>query len=111
MAAVAVALEGVVFIGLGVAELVALDSKRLAMGLSTAVFFVAYGVLLSFCARALWMREAWARSIVVMAQLIHLGTAWSNRDANPGLAAAAAVTALVVLVGVFHPASLKALDR
>lgn len=111
MAAAAVALEAVVFIGLGIAELVALDSKRLAMGLSTAAFFVAYGVLLAFCARALWLRETWARSIVVMAQLIHLGTAWSNRDASPGLAAAAAVTALVVLVGIFHPASLKALDR
>ncbi|GGD28817.1 hypothetical protein [Nocardioides daphniae] len=111
MAVLGIMVEAVVFVGLGVAELVALDSKRLAMGLSTAGFFVGYGALLAFCGRALWQREAWARSIVVMAQLIHLGTAWSNRDANPVLAALAAATALVVLVGIFHPASLKAVDR
>lgn len=103
-----VLLEAVLLVVLGVAELASLDGSRLAMGISTAAFFLGYGALLAVCARAVWRLEAWPRSIVVMGQLIQLGTAWSNRDANPTLAAAAAVAALVVLVGIFHPASLHA---
>lgn len=110
LALVAVALEAVVLIVLGIAETVALDSARLAMGISTALFFVGYGAFLLFCARSMWRGETWARSIVVMGQLIQLGTAWSNRDANPTAAAVAAVVAVVALVGIFHPASLRALE-
>lgn len=110
MALVAVLAEAAVLLVLGVAELVSLDSQRLAMGISTAAFFLGYGALLAFCTRSIWAGESWARSLVVMAQLIQLGTAWSNRDASTGLAALAAVVALVVLVGIFHPASLRALS-
>lgn len=104
-----VAIEAVLLGVLGVAELVALDGSRLVMGLSTAAFFLGYGALLALCARAVWRGEAWARSIIVMGQLIQLGTAWSNRDANPTLAGVAALAALVVLAGIFHPASLRTL--
>ena len=110
VALVAVGLEVAVLIVLGVAELVALDSARVVMGLTTAAFFLGYGALLGFCARAMWRGETWGRSILVMGQLIQLGTAWSNRDANPTLAALAAVVAVVALVGIFHPASLRALE-
>ncbi|MBE7323597.1 hypothetical protein IEQ44_02885 [Nocardioides sp. Y6] len=110
VAVLTVLLESAVLVVLGVAELASLDSQRLAMGLSTAAFFLGYGALLAVCARSAWRGEAWPRSIVVMGQLIQLGTAWSNRDANPTLAALAAMAALVVLVGVFHPASLRALE-
>lgn len=106
---VAVLVEAVVLAGLGIAELVSLSSIRLAMGLSTAAFFLGYGALLFACARGMWRREAWGRSIVVMGQLIQLGVAWSYRSATPLLALALAVTAVVVLFGIFHPASLRAL--
>lgn len=102
-------LEAVVLVGLGVAELVSLSTVRLAMGLSTAAFFLGYGGLLLACARGMWRREAWGRSIVVMGQLIQLGVAWSYRAATPTLALALAVTAVVVLFGIFHPSSLRAL--
>jgi hypothetical protein len=46
-----------------------------------------------------------------MAQLIQLGVAWSFWGGSSTPAAVAlAVVALVVLVGVFHPASLAALS-
>lgn len=106
----AVLLEVIVLLGLGVAELVSLSGQRLAMGLSTAVFFLGYGVLLFFCARGIWQRETWGRSIIVMGQLIQLGVAWSYRTATPMLSLALAATALVVLVGVFHPRSIEALE-
>ncbi|WP_162598806.1 hypothetical protein [Nocardioides gilvus] len=105
----AVLLEATVLIGLGTAELVSLSSVRLAMGLSTAAFFLGYGALLFFCARGLWRREAWGRSIIVMGQLIQLGVAWSYRSATPVLALALAVTATVVLFAIFHPTSLRVL--
>jgi hypothetical protein len=45
-----------------------------------------------------------------MAQLIQLGVAWSFRGGDSTLVAVAlAGVALVVLVGIFHPASLRAL--
>ena len=105
-----VLLETVVFLGLAVAELLALSTDRLVMGLTTAAFFLGYGVLIGLCARGMARRQTWGRSIVVMGQLIQLGVAWSYRSGTPWLSAALAVTAVVVLVGVFHPASIAALD-
>lgn len=102
--------EAFILVGLGVAELFSLSSLRLAMGLSTALFFLGYGALLFFCARGLWRYEAWGRSVVVMGQLIQLGVAWSYRSGTPMLSVALAVTAVVVLFGIFHPASLRALE-
>ena len=80
------------------------------MGVTTAVFFLAYGGGLLACAWALRGRRSWARGPVVLAQLIQLGLAWSFRGSAPlALVLALAGVALVVLVGVFHPASLDAL--
>jgi hypothetical protein len=46
-----------------------------------------------------------------MAQLIQLGVAWSGWGGSSTPAAVAlGVVALVVLVGIFHPASLAALS-
>jgi hypothetical protein len=54
--------------------------------------------------------RSWARAPVVLAQLIQLGVAWSFRGGDSvAVAVALAVVAAVVLVGIFHPASLDAL--
>jgi len=106
-----VLLETVVFLLLGVAELASLSTDRLVMGITTAVFFLGYGVLIGLCARGMARRRTWGRSIVVMGQLIQLGVAWSYRSGTPWLSAALALTAVVVLVGIFHPASIEALDE
>lgn len=113
VAASLAAVEGVVVVLLAVAELASLSVGRLTMGLTTAVFFAVYGALLVACAWQLAARASWARSPVVLAQLLQLGLAWSFR-ASPTtwLAVLLAVVALVTVAGVLHPASIEALaDR
>lgn len=110
VAASLVAVEGLLLVLLAVLEAFALDSGRLAMGLTTAIFFAAYGAGLLWCARALHRRQSWARSPVVLAQLIQLGVAWSFAGGGTTMIAVGmAVVALLVLAGIFHPASLDAL--
>jgi hypothetical protein len=80
------------------------------MGITTTVFFVAYGAGLGACAWGLRRRMSWSRAPVVLAQLIQLGVAWSFRGgATTVVAVVAAALAALVLAGIFHPASLAAL--
>ena len=110
VAASLAAVEGLVVGGIGLVELVNLTSGRLTMGLTTTVFFAAYAAGLLFCAWQLNRGTPWVRSPLVLAQLIQLGIAWNVRD-TPAVAITLAVVALAVLAGLFHPASMKALDR
>jgi hypothetical protein len=49
---------------------------------------------------------------VLLGQLIQLGLAWNFREGDTlPVAIALAVPAVIVLAGLFHPASMKALDR
>ena len=110
VAASLAAVEGMLLVLYGVAEVFALEVARAVMGVTTALFFLGYGVGLVFCAWRMSRGASWARSPVVMAQLIQLGVAWSFRGGDSTLVALAlGGVALVVLVGVFHPASLRAL--
>ena len=112
VAASLVAVEGAVVVLLAVAELASLSAVRLTMGLTTAVFFVVYGAGLLLCGLMLHRRVSWARSPAVLAQLIQLGLAWSFRgDPTTLVAVGLAVVAVVVLAGIFHPASLEALSE
>jgi hypothetical protein len=105
------AVEGVLLVLYGVVELTAVEGDKAVMGVSTAVFFLVYGAGLAFCAWKTYRRESWARSPVVMAQLIQLGVAWSFWGGSSTVASVAlGLVALVVLVGIFHPASLAALS-
>jgi hypothetical protein len=112
-AASLVAVEGGVVVLLGVIELASLSTARLTMGVTTAAFFVLYGGGLLFCGWQLVRGGSWARSPVVLAQLIQLGIAWSFRGGGTTwLALVLAVAALVVLAGILHPRSIDALaDR
>lgn len=104
------AVEGVVVVLLAVAELFSLTSGRMTMGLTTAVFFAAYGAGLVACAWAVTRRAEWARGPLVLAQLIQLGLAWNLRSAPTTVVAVAiALVAAVVLAGLLHPASTDAL--
>ena len=110
LAAVVAGLEALALIVLGVLELANLSSVRLAMGVTTTIFFMGYGVALGACAWALTRLAGWSRAPVVLAQLIQLGVAWSFRggETTP-VAVVLAILAVVVLVGIFHPASTAAL--
>ncbi len=112
VAASLTAVEGLVIGILGVGELVSVSSGRVTMGLTTGVFFAAYAVGLLFCAFQLTRGTAWVRSPVVLAQLIQLGLAWNfHGGATLPVAIGLAVAAVVVLAGLFHPASMRALER
>lgn len=107
-----VGVEAAALVGVGVAEVGVLSSSRATMGLTTAFFFWVYGAGLGACAWQLLRLHSWARAPVVLAQLIQLPVAWSfHGGSTTPVAVALAVGAVLVLVGVFHPASLAALDR
>lgn len=111
VAASLTAVEGLVLLGYAVLELASISSDRVAVALTTSVFFAVYGGLLLGAAWALTRRQSWARSPVVLAQLIQLGVAWSFRGGDTTVVAiATAAVAVVVLIGLFVPASMAALS-
>ena len=104
--------EGVLTSVFGLAEALNLDSDRLVMGVTTGLFFLAYGVGLVACAWGMHRVRPWSRGPVLLAQLIWLGLAWNFRtgDTLP-VAIGLAVLALLVLAGLLHPRSIDALER
>lgn len=109
-AASLVAVEGLLLLAYAVLELASLSSERVAVAVTTSVFFAAYGALLLACARSLVRQQSWARSPAVLTQLIALGVAWSFRGGETTMVAVAlAAVALVVLVGLLSPRSIEAL--
>jgi hypothetical protein len=106
------AIEGVLTFLFGITELISLDSDRLVMGLTTSLFFLAYGAVLVFCAWGMNTLRPWSRGPVLLAQLIWLGLAWSFRTGETlPIAIGFAVLAVVVLAGLLHPRSIDALEQ
>ncbi len=110
VAASLVGVQAVVLLVLAVLETANLVDERRSMGLSTAVFFAAYGVVLLAAAWGLHRRATWARGPVLITQLIMLGLAWNVRD-QVAIAIALALCAGIVLAGMLHPDTVTALDR
>lgn len=110
VAASLTAVEGLVLLILAVLEFANVSAGRRELGLSTALFFVAYGGVLLAAAWALQRRRGWARGPVLITQLIVLGLAWNLRD-DLWLTVALVVCGGIVLAGVLHPDSVAALDH
>lgn len=111
VAAAVVVVEGLVSFGFGIAEALHTTGERIALGVTTSLFFVAYGAGMVLCAWGLTRLQTWARGPVLLAQLIALGLAWNFRDAETLLVTVGfAVPAVVVLVGMLHPQTLEALE-
>ena len=107
-----VALEALALVVFGLVELRSVEAAKLTMGLTTSLFFAVYGVGLAVFAWLLYRLQSWTRAPVVLAQLIQLGVAWSFRGgATTSVAVALALVAVLALAGIFHPASLAALER
>lgn len=104
--------QGMLTVVFGITEMLSLDSDRLVMGVTTGVFFLAYGAGLVLCAWGLNTVRQWSRGPVLLAQLIWLGLAWNFRtgDTRP-VAIVLAVLAAIVLAGLLHPRSIDALER
>ena len=96
----------------GVTELVSLDSDRLAMGLTTVVFFLAYGGVLLACA----LGDAHRAAVVARAGAARpadparAGLELQGR-LDPPVAIGLALVAAIVLAGLLHPRSIDALER
>ena len=104
--------EGILTVMFGISEAVHVTSQRVVMGLTTSLFFVAYGAAMVLCAWGLRHLHTWARGPVLLAQLIWLGLAWNFREGETlPLAIGLAVPAVVVLVGMLVPSSVDALEH
>jgi hypothetical protein len=111
-AASVTAVEGLVLLALAALEMASLTGGRVTMGLTTAVFFAAFGVLLMACGWLITRGHTWARGPILLAQLIGLGLAWNLRGGETTLVSVAiAVVALIVIAGMLHPASIKAINN
>jgi hypothetical protein len=109
-AAVVVGLEALTLVGFGVAEIFAIDSDRVALGVTNIVFFLLYGGLLVWCARALLAGRSWSRSPIVLTQLIQLGVAWSFAGGDTQwVSAVLALPALAVLAVMLSPSTTSVL--
>jgi len=106
LAAAFVAVEALVMVGLGVAEIASFSTERIELGVTTTLFFLAYGAGLAVCAYGLTRPWPSVRAPVVLAQLLQLLTAWSFRggETTP-VALGGAGVAVAVLVLVLLPAS------
>ena len=110
MAAAIVAAEAVGAGVLAVLELAAMSSQRLALGITTAVFFAGYGAGLGLCARGLLQLRTWCRGPIVLTQIIQLGLAWSFAGQETLLwSVVLGVPAVVVLVAMLAPSTTAAL--
>ena len=111
VAAAMVALEGAFAVVFGLVEAVVTSSERAVMGVTTALFFVAFGAGLVLCAWGLLGVRTWARGPVLLAQLMSLGLAWNFRGGETWwISVVLAVPAAVGLVGMLHPRTVEALD-
>jgi hypothetical protein len=109
-AAVLVGLEGLLMCVLAVLEVVALDSGRVTLGITTALFFLVLGAGLAFCAWGLFRVRSWARGPVVAVELIGVLLSFSFWGGETTLVAVVILlVSLAVLIGVLHPASTRAL--
>ena len=103
-------LESAALVLAAVLEVATTVAERATMGTTTALFFLVYAAGLAWCAWGLTRAATWARSPVVLAQLIQLGVAWSFRGGSTTLVALVlAAVAVAVLVCVLHPRSTAAL--
>lgn len=111
VAAVLAMVQGLGLVAYAVLELLALTGGRVTMGLTTAAFFAAYGVMLLASGRALLAGRSWGRGPVVFAQLVWLGVAWSFRGGETTwVSVVLAVVALATILGLLLPASRAALE-
>lgn len=106
-----------IFAVLTLVQVLAYSSDRAAMNVTTVLGFALWALMLGWCGWHL-LRASWARSPIVMAQLINLGVAFSFvRDSDAVTASPApwhgvlawtiAAVSVAVLVGIFHPKSIR----
>ena len=110
LAAALVAVESIALFCFAIAELAAIDTDRLSLGITNAVFFSLYAAGLAFAAWGLVTLRRWCRGPIVLAQFIQLGVAYSfTGGSTTWVAIVLAVVAIAVLLVVFAPSTTAAL--
>lgn len=104
-------LEAVAVVGYGVLIILNLRNVSAGVGYGVAGMLIAWGIALGLVGRGVALVRPWARGPAVALQLFHLPLAWGFRDTIGWLAAALFVSAAVVLICVFLPASGAAFTR
>lgn len=101
-------LEALAVIVYGVLILVNMTHVATGIGFGVGGLLVAWGVALALVGRGIAFVRQWSRGPAVVLQLIQLPIAWGFRHNIGWLAAALFVSAAIVLVAVFLPASTTA---
>lgn len=103
--------EGLSLIGLAVLDLTTIESERASAAIGVALMLILLGASVIFTAVRLFARAAWARSPLVLTQLIALLLAWNLRTAAPWLPITVGVCAAIALVCLVVPATTRALTH
>jgi hypothetical protein len=104
------AVEGLLVLAYGALLAADIHAERAAMGVTTSLFFLFLGAVLIACAWYVVRGRSWARSPLVVTQVLALGLAWNFiGGSTTWLSVVLGVFAVVVLVGLLHPASVDAL--
>jgi hypothetical protein len=111
-AACVTGLEGLLVLAYAVVLSTDIHSDRVAMGVTTSLFFGLVAGALIACSWYVVHGRTWARSPIIVTEVLALGLAWNFLGGSTTwLAVVLALFAVLVLVGLLHPASLEALDR
>jgi peptidoglycan/LPS O-acetylase OafA/YrhL len=104
-------LEGLLVLAYAVVLADDIHSNRVTMGVTSSLFFALLAGMLMCCAWYVVQRRTWARSPIVVVQVMALGLAWNFLGGSTTwISVVLAVVAVVVLVGLLHPASIEALS-
>jgi hypothetical protein len=107
-----VGVEGCLVLAYAGLEAASVHADRAAMGITTSLFFCLLGGALLACAWFVGRGRAWARSPILMAQLLFLGLAWNFLGGQTTwVSVVLGAAALLVLGGLLHPASIRALSE
>ena len=112
LAAGLLAVEGFAALVFGIVVVTQIQVSREVLGSGVAIWMIGYGVLLLVLARGVLRGRRWSRAPSVATQLILLPVAYSFRAApTTWVAAATAVAAVGILVGLLHPRSTEVFVR
>jgi hypothetical protein len=111
-AAAVVWAESIVFGVLVVLDVADLSGDRLGFGIGSGVLLTIYGAGQAWAVWRVTLGDAWARSPVVVTQLIQLLLAWNLRNSDSKwVGALMGVAAVIALVCLLAPPVTRALGR
>ena len=101
-------LEAVAVFGYGVLVLTNINKVAAGVGIGVGGLLIAWGVALALVGRGVARVRQWSRGPALVLQLLQLPIAWGFRNSIGWLAVALFVTAAIVLIALFLPASTTA---